>query len=185
MDHCGNIVGAFNVQGASRRTEPLEHILSTTQILDPESHCLQVWNVNHCGGVVGAFNVQGASWSRQRHGFVTHDAAPAVLETVVRPQDVAPFAGRAPSAGANPCSALHESGNIRNPACAVHGVRVAAGSRLEEVAGSCAAGCTCCAWPARVWCAVWVHRAPPAHRAVPAACLCCRAPPPALPQSVA
>ena len=54
---------------------------------------LQVWNVNHCGGVVGVFNVQGASWSRTKHVFVTHDAAPPALEAVVRPQDVAPFAG--------------------------------------------------------------------------------------------
>ena len=53
----------------------------------------QVWNTNHCGGVVGVFNVQGASWSRTKHVFVTHDPSPPPLEAVVRPQDVAPFAG--------------------------------------------------------------------------------------------
>ena len=37
--------------------------------------------------------MQGASWSRTKHAFVTHDPSPPALEAVVRPQDVAPFAG--------------------------------------------------------------------------------------------
>ena len=77
----------------SKRSSNLDCRQSVADAASPMSP-LQVWNVNHCGGVVGVFNIQGATWSRQRHAFVTHDATPAVLEAIVRPQDAAPLAGQ-------------------------------------------------------------------------------------------
>lgn len=53
---------------------------------------LKIWNSNAVNGVVGVFNVQGSTYSRQHRSFYTHDAYPAVLRAVVRPDDVANLA---------------------------------------------------------------------------------------------
>lgn len=49
----------------------------------------QVWNMNAVNGVVMVANVQGSTWDRRRHSFATHDACPAPLQAIIRPQDVA------------------------------------------------------------------------------------------------
>lgn len=77
-----------------RATRPAAPTVDTLfcDVLRDRRTLLKVWNANSVNGLVFVANVQGASWDRTRRCFVTHDAAPPLLQASVRPHDVAAFA---------------------------------------------------------------------------------------------